>query len=49
MGMSSALIPTGDLALPPKPTQAAMGSQARLTIDEFNVGMMSESRSFSVS
>lgn len=48
-GMLSALIPTGALALPPKPTEAAVWSKARFRVSFLDVGMVSKSQSFSVS
>lgn len=49
LGMLSALIPTEALALPPKPTEAAVWSNPRFRVYVLNVGMVSESQSFSVS
>ena len=48
-GMSSALIPTEALALPPKPTEAAVWSKARFRVYVLHVEIVSESQSFSVS
>lgn len=48
-GVLSALIPRGALALPPKPTEAAVWSKARFGVYVLNVGMVSESQTFSVS
>ena len=48
-GMLSALIPTGVLALPPKPTEAAVWSKAQFRVYVLSVGMVLESQSFSVS
>lgn len=41
-GMLSALIPTGALALPPKPTEAAVWSKAQFRVYVLDVGMVSE-------
>ena len=48
-GMLSALIRTEALALPPKLTEAAMWLKAQFRVYVLQVGMVSESRSFSVS
>ena len=49
MGVLSALIPKGALALPPEPTEAAVWSKARCRLYFPNVRVVSESQSFSVS
>ena len=48
MGMLSALIPTEALALPPKPTKAAVWSRTRFKVYVLNAVVVSESQSFSV-
>ena len=49
MGRLSASMSTVALALPPKPTEAAVWSKTRFKVYVLNVGMVSESQSFSVS
>lgn len=48
-GGSSALISKGDLALPPKPTEAAGWLEARFGVYVLNVALVSKSLSVSVS
>ena len=47
--VSSALMSTEAIAMPPKPTEAAVWSKARFRGYVLHVGMVSESQSFSVS